>query len=388
MTDGGEGSGAAHGSPRRVLRVYHSAVVTPWRRRDRELRALGVDVVLVSPRRWNEGGRDVSLDVGDDDFVVAARTLGRHPYAFVYDPRPLWRVLRLQDFDVVDLHEEPASLAAAEGWLLTRLAGSRGTLCLYCAQNIPKRYPVPFRWIERALLRRAAGVHTCNEEAGEILRRKGFSGVVRNLGLGVEVDRFSPGEGSARQRAAGPASEPLQVGYVGRLEPHKGVDVLIRAVAATPGVQLEIVGDGPDRAALECGAQVAGISDRVCFTGFREQGELADVYRGFDVVVVPSLVTPSWIEQFGRVAVEAMASGAVVVASDSGALPEVVGDAGVIVPAGEVEPLAAALAELRDDAGRRAHLVDAGRRRAAHFAWPEVARRQLDFYRQLAWYAP
>lgn len=53
-----------------VLRVYHSAVVGEWRRRDRALRAGGADVVLVSPRRWNEGGRDVELDVGDVVFVV------------------------------------------------------------------------------------------------------------------------------------------------------------------------------------------------------------------------------------------------------------------------------------------------------------------------------
>ena len=71
--------------------------------------------------------------------------------------------------------------------------------------------------------------------------------------------------------------------------------------------------------------------------------ELAGVYRRFDVVAVPSLETPSWIEQFGRVAVEAMASGVAVVASDSGSLPEVVADAGILVPPGDVGALAGAL---------------------------------------------
>jgi glycosyltransferase involved in cell wall biosynthesis len=380
----------------RVLRVYHSAVVSPWRRRDRELRALGVDIVLVSPRRWDEGGRDVALEPGGDDFVVAARTFGRHPYAFVYDPRPLWRLLRQGRYDVVDLHEEPASLAAAEGWLLARLAGARAAICLYSAQNIPKRYPVPFRWIERALLRRSAGVHTCNRDAGEILRGKGFSGLVRDLGLGVDVEGFAPGDEDADPSAApapavrGAEGEfpPLRVGYVGRLEAHKGVEVLVRAVAAVPGVSLQIVGAGPAHDAIEREVARAGVASRVAFDGFRDQGSLAEVYRRFDVVVMPSLDTPSWLEQFGRVAVEAMASGVAVVASRSGALPEVVADAGVLVPPGDADALAAALTELRDDPARRLELQAAGRQRAAYYAWPEVAGRQLDFYRQLAWFAP
>jgi glycosyltransferase involved in cell wall biosynthesis len=380
-----EPSDEADATPLRVLRIYHSAVVGPWRRRDRELQALGADVVLVSPRRWNEGGREVDLDVNGDRFVVAAGTFGWHPYGFVYDPRPIWRVLRSRTFDVIDVHEEPASLAAAEGWLLSRLAGSRAPLCLYSAQNLPKRYPVPFRWIERAVLRRAAGVHTCNDAAGDVLRGKGFSGVVRDLGLGVDVEHFTPAPPAAGPATARP--RPMRVGYVGRLESHKGVDVLIAAVAATDGLTLEIVGAGPERATLERAVDDAGARVRVAFDGFHAHAGLADVYQRFDVVVVPSLHTSSWVEQFGRVAVEAMASGVAVVASRSGALADVVGDAGVLVPPGDADALADALAALRDDPARRAELAAAGPGHAATYAWPAVARRQLDFYRKLEWFA-
>ncbi len=363
-----------------VLRVCHSAVVTRWRRRDRELRRLGVDLELVAPRKWNEGGHDVVLEPGGDDFVHPTGTLGRHPYLFVYDPRPLWRVLRSRSFDIIDTHEEPASLAAAEIWLLARLAGQRSALCYYCAQNIPKRYPVPFRWIERATLRRAAGVHTCNEEAGHILRAKGFSGVIRNLGLGVDVARFAPGPDSGPGAGHHDPTGPLRVGYVGRLEAHKGVDVLVRAVAGTPGVTLEVVGAGPERGRLEELVTALDVADRVGVAGFVDPADLGAVYRRFDLVAVPSLETPSWIEQFGRVAVEAMASGVVVVASDSGSLPQVVADAGVLVPPGDVDAWADALARLRDDDTERSRLADAGSVRASAFAWPQVARRHLDFY--------
>jgi glycosyltransferase involved in cell wall biosynthesis len=361
-----------------VLRVFHSAVVSEWRERERELTAQGAEVVLVSAARWDEGGRVVPLDLHGDDFVLAAPTVGRHPYRFAYDPRPLWRVLRAGAFDVIDVHEEPASVAAAEVCMLVRLAGQRAAVSLYSAQNIDKRYPPPFRWWERALLRRVAAVHTCNDAAGRVLRRKGFSGIVANLGLGVDIARFD----AVPKDTGAPGARPgqLHVGYVGRLEAHKGVGVLIDAVAATPEVTLTIVGDGPARGEVEASVRSSGAIGRIALDGFVSHDDLPATYRRFDVVAVPSLDTPGWIEQFGRVAVEAMASGAVVVASSSGALPEVVGDAGLLVPPGDVAGLAVALAELRDDPDRLERLRVAGRARAEHYGWATVAARQLALY--------
>ena len=113
-----------HTRPLRVLRIHQSGVVNAWRAHDREFRARGVDMTLVSAARWNEGGRDVPCEPGDDNFVLIARTLGRRPNLFVYDPRPLWRALRGGRFDLIDVHEEPCSLAATEV-LLPPAAGAR-----------------------------------------------------------------------------------------------------------------------------------------------------------------------------------------------------------------------------------------------------------------------
>ena len=303
----------------RVLRVYHSAVVTAWRQRDRELRGLGCDVRLVSPRRWNEGGRDVALDLAGDDFVMASRTFGRHPYVFVYDPRPIARELRRRPIDILDVHEDPASLAALELRVLARLFRPGVPIVFYGAQNIEKRLPLPFRWIERASLRRAAGAYTCNNAAATIFTRKGLVGVPRVIGLGVDVERFAP-----RLTARSPG--PFQLGYVGRLEKHKGVALLLGALAALDNVHLGIYGDGPERQALEARASQLGLGERVRFYGFAPHAELPDVYRRFDALAMPSQRTTRWVEQFGRVAVEAMASGVPVLASADGALPEVVGD--------------------------------------------------------------
>jgi glycosyltransferase involved in cell wall biosynthesis len=362
-----------------VLRVYHSAVVAGWRERDRELLRRGAQVTLVAPRAWREGGRRVVLDAGPDKFVVPARTWGRHPALFVYDPLPLLRLVRRHRFDHIDVHEEPCSLAAAEVRLLRRVFQPRSKLLLYSAQNIHKRYPLPFRHFEAAALTQAAGVYVCNRAAGEILRSKGFGGSVGVLPLGVDVQRFAPGGQTGH---AAPIRSPL-IGYVGRLTPEKGVEVLLRAVTGQREWKLQIVGSGPARDDLERLAGALGLDDQVEFVASLPHQDLPGLYRQLDVLVVPSLPTPQWQEQFCRVAVEAMASGVPVVASASGALPEVVGDAGVLVPAGDHEALRASLRELVDHPERRQELGDRGRARAGRFSWSSVAEAHLALYQEV-----
>jgi glycosyltransferase involved in cell wall biosynthesis len=267
------------------------------------------------------------------------------------------------------------SLAAAEVQILARLAKVRSPFCLYSAQNIMKRFPVPFRWIERIALRRATAIHACNDEVERIVRSKGFVGTVRNLGLGIDTDRFSPEEREP--------SRTIRVGYCGRLEEHKGVHILVSALELLPHHELVIVGTGPMRARLEAQVRAAHLDDRVEFRGAVEYDLLPAEYRSFDVLAVPSLTTRSWIEQFGRVAVEAMACGVPVVASASGALPEVVADGGVLVPPGDAAALAGGIRTLTSDPtvthefGRRA------RDRAQRFSWQSVATQHTALYSEM-----
>lgn len=353
----------------RVLRITRSGVMEAWRARDRALRDAGTNLTLISAGRWNEGGRVVTLEGGGDDFVIAARTLGSHPNLFLYDPRPIWRALRQLPIDIVDAHEEPCSVAAAEIGVLRRLLRPSAKLVLYSAQNIFKRYPWPFRVLERIALRAASGIYVCNEEAGRIVRRKGFAGEVAVLPLGVDVTQFAPAPSPSTNGPAG----ALRIGYVGRLESRKGVHLILEAMAEDADWTLEVVGEGEHGPALKEQAREQGLESRVHFRGFVDHAALPGLYRSLDVVVVPSLPTPSWEEQFCRVAVEAMASGVPVVASASGALPEVVGDSGVLFPPGDVPALRETLRELAGDGRRRRELGARGRARSTRFAWPAVA---------------
>jgi glycosyltransferase involved in cell wall biosynthesis len=361
----------------KVLRIYHSGVVSAWRQREREMRRWGVDVTLVSPTRWNEGGADVDLDTGDDDWVVPARTLGSHPYIFLYDPRPLIRLFRQHRFDLIDLHEEPASLAALEVRLLSWFGHRRTPLVVYGAQNISKRFPWPFRSIERGTLRRATGAYPCNRDAGDIYRDKGFTGLIQVMGLGVEVERF----GASDHRAA---QEPTTIGYVGRLAEHKGVQVVLDAMVALPAaLHLQICGEGPYRQALEAHVARLGLGDRVEFLGYSKHGDLPSRYAKFDVAVIPSQTRENWVEQFGRVAIEAMASGVPVIAANSGALPDVLKGAGVLVSEADSGAWFRELSTLLNSPARRIEMAAAGRQRARTYSWSAIATQHIAFYRKV-----
>jgi glycosyltransferase involved in cell wall biosynthesis len=235
---------------------------------------------------------------------------------------------------------------------------------VYSAQNIHKRYPLPFRLAERHVLHRAAAAYPCSTEAGEVLRRKGFRGRLDVLPLGVspvDADRPAP---NGRPR----------VGFVGRLVSEKGGDVALEAFAAA-GVdaRLEIVGSGPEEDRLRALAARLGLGDRVVFAGPLDQENALERIRTFDLLLVPSLTTPRWKEQFGRVAVQALAAGTPVVASSSGSLPEVLDGCGELVPEGDSTALAGALRMLLHDDRRRADLARRGLVRAEQLSWERVA---------------
>ncbi len=171
------------------------------------------------------------------------------------------------------------------------------------------------------------------------------------------------------------------VGFVGRYgEPRKGMPVLLaalRTLARTrPGLRLLVVGDGDAPALLRAAGPDLASRIRV-LGGLGDEGKAA-VLASVDVLCAPAIGG----ESFGIVLTEAMAAGTPVVASDLDAFRLVLdgGKAGVLVPAGVPATLSRALGDLLDDPGRRAALAVAGRRRAAMWDWPVVARRVLQVY--------
>jgi glycosyltransferase involved in cell wall biosynthesis len=162
--------------------------------------------------------------------------------------------------------------------------------------------------------------------------------------------------------------------FVGRLHRQKGIDTLM-AAAARLRVPLVVVGDGPERAAAEAAVRAAGVADRVHFVGFRPHHEVGGIMRHADVLVVPSVY-----EELGTVVLEGMQAGLPIVASETGGIPGSLGDAGVLVPPGDPEALAAAVTRVLEDRELAAELGRRAGVRARAYDWDVLAERVLDVY--------
>lgn len=161
---------------------------------------------------------------------------------------------------------------------------------------------------------------------------------------------------------ARPAGDPQRVVFVGRLDSVKGGRLLLEAFgqlrARHPQALLEIVGDGPDRAAMEARAAELGLGDRATFLGYRTQDQVAQVLSRADM-----LVLPSFAEGVPVVLMEAMASSLPVVSTRIAGIPELVTDheAGFLAPAGDMETLVARIDTLLSDPERARQMGAAGR---------------------------
>ena len=365
----------------RLLYVSKASRVATHRDKLAALRR-AVDVTLVVPHKWGSQ-RDEGVTPRDPPTVALPAFCHGHNHLHLY--RGLGAVIDLFRPDVVHADEEPYSAVTAQ---VAGLCRRRGVPFLFFAwQNLDRRLPPPFGALRRSVFRCAAGGIAGTERAAAVLRRAGFTGTLAIIPqMGVDPKRFRPdpeARGRVRSRL-GVASEVVVLGYVGRLVREKGVELLLAAVAGIPQVVVVLAGAGPDEARLRECATAHGVGSRVRWVGPLPSTSVPELLAALDLLVLPSLTTRTWSEQFGRILIEAMACGVAVVGSDSGEIPSVIGKAGMVVAEGAVAPLRAALVQLVADRTLRMRLGEQGRARVLdHYTQDAVVEETLAFYGRL-----
>lgn len=278
--------------------------------------------------------------------------------------------------DIVHIDEEPYNVAT---WLALRAAQQVGAKTLFFSwQNIERSYPPPFRWGEKWVLRQVDYALVGTHSAADIWRAKGYRGKLAVIPqFGVDPELFAP---QPRPHAE------FTIGYIGRLVREKGVDLLLEALATVLDCRwrLKIIGGGPEEAALRNQAERLKLANRVTFVGQVPSMQMPDHFAQLDILVIPSRTLPNWKEQFGRVIVEAMASGVCVIGSDSGAIPDVIGDAGLIFPEENSAALADKVRQLIADDRLRQALARQGRERILqHFTQAQIAAQTVAVYQDM-----
>ena len=372
------------GARLRVTLISKACIVGAYQTKLEELAHHGdIDLTVVVPPFWRENGHKVLLErahLAGYKLVVAPLALNGHFHAHFYPTLP--SILRRSRPDLCHIDEEPYNLAT---YLAVRAARRVGAKTIFFTwQNLMRRYPLPFRAMEAYVYRHVDAAIAGNRDAIGVLREKGYTGYLCLIPqFGVDPELFCP---MTVGRVTNPPHDRIfTIGYAGRLVEQKGLSTLSDALANLAGDwQLLLYGAGALKSELQARFAALGLGDRVRFCGHVPTEEMPRYLAMMDVLVLPSLTRPNWKEQFGRVLIESMACNVPVVGSDSGEIPHVVGEGGLIFPEGNVEALRNLLGLLRDDPVRRRELGEKGRVRVlAHYTQAKIAAETVALYRQV-----
>ena len=342
----------------------------------------GVELHVAGPANWLEAGRSVRWEPNSDLQYTAhpCNMVAKGHYARAFYVWGLQRAIREAQPDVIQLLEESWALSSMQ---VAHLAGET-PLLFYTWENIYRDFEYPARLspiyarIDRRLHRQARGAVCATEGACDVLVRKGFERPAAVIPYGIPEMFFENPKTEPEER------EPFTIGYVGRMMAMKGVDLLLRAARRVPDSRVTLVGGGEGEDFIANTTAELGMEDRVTHIHAVAETEVVDCLKRMDVLVLPSRTTSGWKEQLGRVLIEAMAVGVPAIGSDSGAIPEVVGDAGLIFKEDDVDDLYATIEKVRQDEDLRARLSVEGRRRARErFTWKRFAESLAGFYREL-----
>jgi glycosyltransferase involved in cell wall biosynthesis len=374
---------------RRILSIAHSYCVPLNRRLAHELARAGSgawEVTAVAPEFFHAdlGPIRFERDAGEPCRLecVSVRN-SRRAHVMTYGAR-LREILR-EPWDVVHCWEEPYILAGGQ---VALSAPRDAALVFYTFQNIAKRYPPPFSWIERYCLSRCAGWLAAGRSVVEALLPRGYGRKPHQVApLGVDTAAFRPDAGmraEALRRIEWTGAGPPVVGFLGRFVPEKGLRLLMRALdAAQAPWRALVVGGGPLERDLREWAR--GREDRIRVVTGVSHAEAPLYVNAMDLMCAPSQTGERWREQFGRMLIEAFACGVAVIASDSGEIPHVAGSAAWIAGERDERGWAEAIGCLLENPSRRAELASRGLDRArTEYAWPVVARRHLKFFERIA----
>ena len=351
-----------------------------------------VSLRVVTPTRWYESFQEIvfepEADTPCEEFPCPIRFSG-------YGSRFYYRdgiKTHFRDFqpDIIHLEEEAWSLNALQTVRLKRKYCPKSRFIFRTSLSIPtkQRFGVLPVWIERAVFRETDRAFPLSENAGKILTERGYTGKQTPFPNGVDTRHFYKMDVTKRRDSL-ELSGCFVVGYVGRLLQMKGIGTLLEAFAhlvndGTPrAYKLLIVGQGEDKNAFIRSAETLGISEQIVWIDAVPPEEVAAYINCMDTIVLPSRTTPGWVEFFGRVLIEGMACEVPVIGSDSGEIPQVIDDAGLVFPEADTAALADRIHQIAHDAPLRNDLVARGLERIKNFTWETIAEQTYQVYQEL-----
>ena len=386
----------------KILVASHTYIVDLNCEKLRALASLepGIELTVVVPQQWRPGGVQNKIILTrlleEGSFrVVPVSNYSQNNQGLLTFGLDIIKLLKQFQPDIIQVEQGAKALGYAQLITLNRLLGLKAKNVFFTWWNVPYQNKFPISLLEAYNLRHTDGLISGNQDGIEIIRQHGYKGSATIIPqLGVDEQLFSPDTQPELAADLGIEADEFVVGFVGRFVLEKGLLTLIKAVSNLnqSKYKLLLLGRGPLQDKILAEATKAGIQDRLILLESVPHNQVCHYINVMNVLVLPSetsnefktLTAVGWKEQFGHVLIEAMACRVPVIGSDSGEIPNVIGDAGLVFPEGDWEALKNCLASLMTNSELGEKLGKLGYQRVmAKYTNRALAREQLKFYQEL-----
>ena len=369
----------------RVLFISHTYVVGVNQGKLKAIADTGeVELALLAPNNWQalEWNRPLELETPFPQIRIYSAPVwfsGRLG-AYIYHP---WKIRQvINDFkpDLIQVETEIFSLCALEVAFWAKLY--RKPMVVFGWENQLRSLSLPRQWVRDFVMSATSLFIAGNQDGAKVMKEWNYPGRIEIMPqMGVDTDLFAPPADKHNY-------DELNIGFLGRLAPEKGLDILLAAVSLLQqqglSCHLTICGSGSSEADLRQEAQRQQIADCITWRGaVRHEAVPAELGK-FDILVLPSRTVATWKEQFGHVIIEAMAMGIPVVGSSCGEIPHVIAREDLVFPEEDSAALAAILERAICDRSWLAEMGNYGIERVEkYYSHERIARRLIEQWQKL-----
>lgn len=386
----------------KVLVASHTYIVDLNREKFRALSRLepNIEVTIVVPKRWKPGGvqnkiiESQYLDEGNFK-VVPLSNLSQNNQGLLTFGLDLISLLKKFKPDIIQVEQGSKALTYSEFIFLNQLLGLKAKNVFFTWWNLPYQLKFPVSLLETYNLKYTDGIIVGNQDGADILREHGYNGPIKVMPqLGIDEHLFKPAPEPELKAELNIKNDEFVVGFVGRFVEEKGLLTLAKALAGLKDYAWKwlLLGRGELRSQLLEIATTLGFQDRLILVESVPHDQVQRYINLMNTLVLPSetnykfktLTAAGWKEQFGHVLIEAMACQVPVIGSDSGEIPYVIKETGLVFPEGNIEALQQCLRQLFEQPELAKTLGHKGYERAmTHYTNTALAQESLAFYKQL-----
>jgi len=386
----------------KILVASHTYIVDLNREKFRALARLqpNIEVTIVVPKSWRPGGvqnkiiESQYLDEGNFK-VVPISNFSQNNQGLLTFGLDLFSLLKTFKPNIIQVEQGSKALTYSQFITLNNLLGLKAKNVFFTWWNLPYDLKFPVSLLEGYNLKYTDGIVVGNQDGKDILRQKGYNRHIEVMPqLGIDENLFKPEPQPELKAELGIKPDEFVIGFVGRFVEEKGLITLAKALSGLKEYPWKwvLLGRGELRSQLLEIAEKFGFQDRLILIESVPHDQVQRYINLMNTLVLPSettdkfktLTAAGWKEQFGHVLIEAMACKVPVIGSDSGEIPHVIADTGLIFPEGNDQALQNSLKQLITQPELAKQLGEKGYQRAmTHYTNKALAQELLIFYQLL-----